>query len=121
MPTIKALATLNSTITFYHQVPINLVRSDGIIYPTNRTFTFTPEPGPRQHCPAVLEVLRDGKRPHCAMPPTPGYEDDLMRLSESEPSSSPVKRPTIDLQGNPSPPEDPHVDGLDTDLMGATS
>uniref|UniRef100_H2ZL17 Uncharacterized protein n=1 Tax=Ciona savignyi TaxID=51511 RepID=H2ZL17_CIOSA len=39
------------------QVPINLVRNDGVIYPTNLTFTFTPEPGPRQHCPAALSIL----------------------------------------------------------------
>ncbi|PIK43190.1 Su(H) [Apostichopus japonicus] len=29
------------------QVPVMLVRSDGIIYPTGLTFTYTPEPGPR--------------------------------------------------------------------------
>ncbi|XP_033638679.1 recombining binding protein suppressor of hairless-like isoform X1 [Asterias rubens] len=29
------------------QVPVTLVRNDGIIYPTGLTFTYTPEPGPR--------------------------------------------------------------------------
>lgn len=31
------------------QVPVMLVRNDGIIYPTGLTFTYTPEPGPRTH------------------------------------------------------------------------
>ena len=97
-------------------MPINLVRNDGIIYPTNRTFTFTPEPGPRQHCPALLDVLRHGKRPTCSMPPTPGYDDDVVRVHEPEPAPTPVKRSTIELQGNPSPPEDPPVDTLNGEL-----
>ena len=104
---------------FVVQVPINLVRNDGIIYPTNRTFTFTPEPGPRQHCPAMLEIMRDGKRPSCSMPPTPGYDDDVTRVGEREAAPTPSKRPAIEMQGNPSPPEDPPVDTLD--LHGATS
>jgi len=33
------------------------VRSDGIIYSTGLTFTYTPEPGPRQHCRDVDRVL----------------------------------------------------------------
>ncbi|XP_015921747.2 recombining binding protein suppressor of hairless isoform X3 [Parasteatoda tepidariorum] len=40
------------------QVPVSLVRNDGIIYSTGLTFTYTPEPGPRTHCPAVEEILR---------------------------------------------------------------
>ncbi|XP_055929520.1 recombining binding protein suppressor of hairless-like isoform X1 [Argiope bruennichi] len=40
------------------QVPVSLVRSDGIIYATGLTFTYTPEPGPRPHCPQIEEVLR---------------------------------------------------------------
>ena len=39
-------------------MPISLVRSDGVIYATRLTFTYTPEPGPRPHCPSAQEVLR---------------------------------------------------------------
>uniref|UniRef100_A0A182J106 Suppressor of hairless protein n=1 Tax=Anopheles atroparvus TaxID=41427 RepID=A0A182J106_ANOAO len=42
------------------QVPISLVRNDGIIYATGLTFTYTPEPGPRPSCPAAEDVLRRG-------------------------------------------------------------
>lgn len=40
------------------QVPVTLVRNDGIIYSTALTFTYTPEPGPRPHCSAVGAILR---------------------------------------------------------------
>ncbi|CRL01497.1 CLUMA_CG014358, isoform A [Clunio marinus] len=40
------------------QVPVSLVRNDGIIYATGLTFTYTPEPGPRQHFPQADEVMR---------------------------------------------------------------
>ncbi|XP_052865830.1 recombining binding protein suppressor of hairless [Anopheles cruzii] len=40
------------------QVPISLVRNDGIIYATGLTFTYTPEPGPRPQCPGAEDVLR---------------------------------------------------------------
>ncbi|XP_043651178.1 suppressor of hairless protein [Drosophila teissieri] len=41
------------------QVPISLVRNDGIIYATGLTFTYTPEPGPRPHCNTQAEdVMR---------------------------------------------------------------
>lgn len=39
------------------QVPVSLVRSDGIIYSTGLTFTYTPEPGPRQHVRDVDRIL----------------------------------------------------------------
>ncbi|KAF4527955.1 hypothetical protein B566_EDAN014128 [Ephemera danica] len=41
------------------QVPVSLVRNDGIIYATGLTFTYTPEPGPRPHCPAADEIMRN--------------------------------------------------------------
>ncbi|KAI1280591.1 Suppressor of hairless -like protein [Halotydeus destructor] len=42
------------------QVQISLVRNDGIIYATGLTFTYTPEPGPRAHCPTVDDIMRPG-------------------------------------------------------------
>lgn len=39
-------------------MPISLVRNDGVIYATGLTFTYTPEPGPRQHCGPADEVMR---------------------------------------------------------------
>uniref|UniRef100_A0A9J8DBF6 Recombination signal binding protein for immunoglobulin kappa J region b n=1 Tax=Cyprinus carpio carpio TaxID=630221 RepID=A0A9J8DBF6_CYPCA len=42
------------------QVPVTLVRNDGIIYSTTLTFTYTPEPGPRPHCSAAGAILRTG-------------------------------------------------------------
>ena len=40
------------------QVPVSLVRNDGIIYATGLTFTYTPEPGPRTHCPTADDIMR---------------------------------------------------------------
>ncbi|XP_021185863.2 suppressor of hairless protein [Helicoverpa armigera] len=40
------------------QVPVSLVRNDGIIYATGLTFTYTPEPGPRPVCAPVDDVMR---------------------------------------------------------------
>ncbi|XP_050306644.1 suppressor of hairless protein [Anthonomus grandis grandis] len=40
------------------QVPVSLVRNDGIIYATGLTFTYTPEPGPRPHCDTADEIMR---------------------------------------------------------------
>ena len=40
------------------QVPVSLVRNDGVIYATGLTFTYTPEPGPRTHCPTADDIMR---------------------------------------------------------------
>lgn len=40
------------------QVPVSLVRTDGIIYATGLTFTYTPEPGPRPHCTSTDDIMR---------------------------------------------------------------
>ncbi|XP_054238792.1 recombining binding protein suppressor of hairless isoform X2 [Indicator indicator] len=55
------------------QVPVTLVRNDGIIYSTSLTFTYTPEPGPRPHCSAAGAILR--------------ANSSLMASSDTNPSS----------------------------------
>ncbi|CAG0923882.1 unnamed protein product [Notodromas monacha] len=45
------------------QVPVSLVRGDGLIYATGLTFTYTPEPGPRLHCPAADGIFRNPVHP----------------------------------------------------------
>lgn len=44
------------------QVPVSLVRNDGIIYATGLTFTYTPEPGPRPPCLPADDIMRQGAR-----------------------------------------------------------
>ncbi|CAK8697556.1 unnamed protein product [Clavelina lepadiformis] len=100
------------------QVPINLVRNDGIIYPTNLTFTFTPEPGPRQHCPAAQEILH--KRPSCPMPPTPVSEDDVGRGPDSD-APTPIKRQAIDMHGRPLASDSAALNGANMSMLRTAS
>lgn len=50
------------------QVPVSLVRNDGIIYATGLTFTYTPEPGPRPHNTTADDLMRSSL---CPPPPPP--------------------------------------------------
>ncbi|CAL8087357.1 unnamed protein product [Calicophoron daubneyi] len=40
------------------EVPVSLVRLDGVIYASGLTFTYHPESGPRQHCQPALEIIK---------------------------------------------------------------
>ncbi|XP_047737760.1 recombining binding protein suppressor of hairless isoform X3 [Hyalella azteca] len=81
-------------------VPITLVRNDGIIYATNLTFTYTPEPGPRQHCPQADAIMR----PHRAPLAAAQQHGDLPGLQ-----SSPPANPLVPLQFEPSQPLPPQA------------
>ncbi|VDP71804.1 unnamed protein product [Echinostoma caproni] len=40
------------------EVPITLVRHDGVIYSSGLTFTYHPEAGPRPHCQPALDIIK---------------------------------------------------------------
>ena len=62
------------------QVPVSLVRNDGVIYATGLTFTYTPEPGPRSKCNSAEEIMRNKEpvgtisRVQDTLPNTPGSD-----------------------------------------------
>ena len=71
-----------------------MVRHDGVIYATNLTFTYTPEPGPRQHCPQVDDIMRP---PHRLPPPS---------MVEHH-HQAPPPNPLVPLQFEPTQPLHP--------------
>ena len=59
VPDISAFQSAWKFVRQPTQVPVSLVRNDGIIYPTNLTFTYTPEPEERPRC-IEAKVIRKG-------------------------------------------------------------
>ena len=55
------------------QVPVSLVRNDGVIYATGLSFTYTPEPGPRGKSSSAEEIMR-GKENKEILPNTPSSD-----------------------------------------------
>ena len=55
------------------QVPVSLVRNDGVIYATGLSFTYTPEPGPRGKNNSAEEIMR-GKENKEILPNTPSSD-----------------------------------------------
>lgn len=50
------------------QVPVSLVRSDGVIYSTGLTFTYTPEPGQVQPNTAARDIMRQSSTFEAVVP-----------------------------------------------------
>lgn len=72
----------NSQVRQPTQVPVSLVRNDGIIYATGLTFTYTPEPGPRQHFAQADDVMR------AAQPRTRTESQNNANNNNNSPSNS---------------------------------
>ena len=89
-------------------MPITLVRHDGVIYATNLTFTYTPEPGPRQHCPQADNIMRP---PHRALAEHP---------HDPHQQPSPPANPHVPLQFEPPQPlpqANPHPQQLQQQMQ----
>ena len=57
------------------QVPISLVRNDGVIYASGLTFTYTPEPGPRTKSSPAEEIMRGKENIKTEAPPSTPSSD----------------------------------------------
>jgi len=102
------------------RVPINLVRSDGIIYPTDLHFTFTAELGPTRQTNSVRMTRTVGNKYH-ALPPTPGSEDDAIALRDTSRDDDELmggKRLALDVRGHPTPQENSQMNGTGGNFSG---
>lgn len=63
------------------QVPVTLVRNDGIIYASALTFTYTPEPGPRPHSTAAGTILFSHSASSSSSAPPSSSSSPLSSLS----------------------------------------